>query len=221
MPKKNPKPIEEPDGSEKLSSSKLAIPVKEMPVTWPLIVTLSQTESIPERYRDKPGDILATMMLAKEFGIGEFEALLEIYMVNGKPSLSGKLLAALIWRAGHQLICTTGEKKATVKSVRRLHDGTMMDMPDVSFSLEEAKQANLADAGKDNWDEYPKAMLAWRAITLAARVNFPDVVSAISYSFDELGGSDLVMAEAEKNVIEILDAEYVEEIEDATPRTNE
>lgn len=192
--------------SDETTGSELA--VGDMPVTWKMINTMSQTASIPVRYHGKPGDILTTMKMGQELGVSPLEALNEIYIVNGKPSASGKLLAAMIWRAGHVLICDPSATGATVRSWRNIN-GTYHEMPQVSFTKKDAERAGLMD--KDTYKQYPAAMMGWRAVTLAARLHFPDVVSAIGYTPEEVGMDDPEMMEGEKNLTEILDAEVIED----------
>jgi hypothetical protein len=180
--------------------------IEDMPITWKMIETMSQSLSVPTRYHGKPGDILTTMKMGLELGISPLEALNEIYIVNGKPSSSGKLLAALIWRAGHIIICTPGVEGAEVKTWRKIN-GEYHAMPVVTFTKEDAERAGLMD--KDTYKQYPQAMMSWRAITLAARLHFPDVVSSIGYTQEEAGLEDVELIEANKNVVEILDAEVV------------
>jgi hypothetical protein len=194
-----------PDDTE---TTALALAVQDMPITWTMVKGFATTASIPTRYHDKPYDILTTMKMGQELGVPPLEALNEIYIVNGKPSASGKLLAAMIWRAGHIIIVDPSPKGATVRCWRKIN-GKYHEMPEVSFMREDAERANLMD--KDTYQQYPAAMMAWRAITLAARLHFPDVVSSIGYVPEEHGLEDMDMMEAEKNVTEILDAEIVED----------
>ena len=194
--------------SEEKKTTSTELAVGDMPVTWKMINTMAGTASIPVRYHGKPGDILTTMKMGQELGVSPLEALNEIYIVNGKPSASGKLLAAMIWRAGHIIICDPSPTGATVRSWRKIND-KYFEMPEVTFTKKDAERANLMD--KDTYQQYPAAMMGWRAITLAARLHFPDVVSAIGYTPEEAGMDDPEMMEGEKNIVEILDAEVVED----------
>jgi hypothetical protein len=208
MPTKKKNDTEEAEVVEEETSTTLAIAVQDMPITWTMVKGFASTASIPTRYHGKPYDILTTMKMGQELGVPPLEALNEIYIVNGKPSASGKLLAAMIWRAGHIIIVDPSAEGAVVRSWRKIND-KYHEMPEVSFLKVDAERANLMD--KETYQQYPQAMMAWRAITLAARLHFPDVVSSIGYVPEEHGLDDTVMMEAEANVTEILDAEIVED----------
>ena len=186
--------------------TKAEIPIEDVPINYNMIVTMSTTASIPKRYHGKPNDIMTTMLMGQELGLAPLEALNEIYIVNGKPSASGKLLAAMIWRAGHILVCDPSPDGAIVRSWRNIN-GTYMQMPDVSFTKTDAKRAGLLD--KDTYQQYPAAMMSWRAITLAARLHFPDVVSAIGYTPSEVGLEDIDVIKGEAELVETLNAEVI------------
>ena len=194
------------DEPTKELATRAELAIEDMPITWKMIETMSNTLSVPARYHGKPGDILTTMKMGLELGISPLEALNEIYIVNGKPSSSGKLLAALIWRAGHIIICTPSPKGASVRTWRKIN-GEYHEMPVVTFDVKDAERAGLME--KDTYKQYPSAMMSWRAITLAARLHFPDVVSSIGYTQEEQGLENIELIEANKNVVEILDAEVV------------
>lgn len=196
------------DKEPKAQLSKAEVPLEDMPITYNMITTMSQTAAIPARYQGKPNDILTTMLMGRELGVSPLEALNEFYLVNGRVSISGKMLAALIWRAGHVIVCDPGVEGATVRSWRKIND-SYFEMPEVSFTLEDAKRAGLAS--KDTYKQYPAAMMAWRAVTLCARLHFPDVVSAIGYVPEEVGLEDPDLIQAEANVREILDVEVIED----------
>ena len=200
-----------PAKKKKTETPRSEIAVQDMPITWKMIEVMAAGTSLPQRYRDAPGDVLTVMKMGQELGVPPLEALNEIYVVNGRPSASGKLLAAMIWRAGHVIICDPSPTGATVKSYRKIN-GKYHEMPEVTFTVEDAKRAQLWD--KETYQQYPQAMMAWRAITLAARIHFPDVVSSIGYVPEEQGLEDLDILEATKNVVEILDAEVVYDVEE-------
>ena len=197
------------------SSGSELVPLLEQDVTWKYITSMADAGAIPSRYKGEPMQILTVMKTGRELGVQPHEAINEIYMVNGRPSISGKLLAALIWRAGHMIICDPQPDVATVSSYRLMKDGRYLRMPDVTFSLADAETADLI--AKDNWAGYPKAMMAWRAITMAARLHFPDVISSFGYVPEELGMDRVEEIEGEGLLVTELDAEVVEVIEAAVP----
>ena len=109
-------------------------------------------------------------------------ALREIFIIEGTPSCSAKLMRALILRAGHKLSWRAiSADKVELYGQRR--DG-QADAT-VTWTMENAKLAGVAS--KDVWKQYPRAMLAARATSELARLIFPDVT--IGYTPEELGGA--------------------------------
>jgi hypothetical protein len=131
----------------------------------------------PKDFVGKPGDILVAVQWASEVGLSPFTALQNMAVINGKPSLYGDGLLAVItghkeyvshkeWREGDEAFCTIvrmrfGEKVETTRS----------------FSMGQAKRAGLL--GKGPWQQYTERMLQMRARGFAARDSFPDALSGM------------------------------------------
>lgn len=135
---------------------------------------------LPVAYRGNAANVLIAVGLGKAIGIPPAQALYEIYVVNGRPSPSANLMAALVRRAGHKLRIEGDDTRCTATLVRA-------DDPDYPFSatwtLDQAKAAGLA--GKDTWKAYPAAMLRSRAISEVVRMGAPEAVLGMHYSADE------------------------------------
>jgi hypothetical protein len=158
--------------------------VRERPFTMPLIQSLAAGPTVPERFRNKPADILSAVLIGKELGIQPMEAISSLYLVNGTVSMSGKLMSALVHRAGHQLEVHITKTKSTVTCFRRQPDGELMEVGSISFGAEEAKLAGLDQ--KDTYLAYPTIMWTWRAISQACRIYFADVLSGVAYVPEEV-----------------------------------
>lgn len=179
---------------------------------------------LPVAYRGKPADILIAIGLGKAIGVQPAQALYEIYVVNGRPSPSANLMAALVRRAGHKLRIDGDATRCTATLVRS-------DDPDYPFSatwtFEQARLAGLT--GKDTWKAYPGAMLRARAIAEVVRMGASEAVLGMDYSREEMEdvtvistvvkprGLDAVRAavHVDETTGEVTDAEIVED--DAKP----
>jgi len=138
-----------------------------------------------------PQSVLAIILAGRELGLGVMQSLRGFHMVQGKPVMSADLMAALVLNSGKckQFRCIkTDATKATIRC-QRIGDDEPLD---VSFTIEEARQAGLLKSG-GNWDKYPSAMLVARAKATAARLMFPDVVAGL-YTAEEMGREDLEAA---------------------------
>src|SRR5690242_10116669 len=61
---------------------------------------LSETDFVPTQYKRKPGDILACIQFGAEVGLGPMQALQSIAVINGRPSLFGDVMLALVASSG-------------------------------------------------------------------------------------------------------------------------
>jgi hypothetical protein len=181
------------------------VPLNELPINYNTLQTLIATPTIPKRYKESPtgvNDMYAAHLVGQELGIGTFTSIYEIFMVNGQASMSGKLMLALVWRAGHKVSVTIEETKSTVHCYRNVGmiDGQWEHVGDVEFSIEDADRAGLLDKG--TYISYPKTMLTWRAVSMACRLYFPDLILGVGYTPEEVGLDDVKVDEIPDYVID-------------------
>jgi hypothetical protein len=193
------------------------------PFTWNTLNYISKTEFVPAGLRGKPHAILAAVLTGRELGLGPMESLRSIDIIDGRPSPSAEWMVGRILGAGH--VVTTLEqtdKTCTVKGTR--YDLVPMPSDEVkkveiasmqfTFTIEMAERAGLAK--KRNWQQYPEAMLYWRAVAQLARQFFPDCLRGIKYLADELGDEDWMeppmTTSEEPDVIDVDDIEEVVEM---------
>ena len=151
---------------------------------------------VPKDYVGKPDAIVIAVMMGAELGLAPMQALQNIAVVNGRPSVWGDALPALCRAAG------------VAKSIREWSEGDgdavtyhceaiRRDDPNpvhASFSVADAKRANLwketpkvKKQGRDGpyevdsgpWYSYPKRMLQMRARGFCLRDAFPDVLKGL------------------------------------------
>lgn len=117
-----------------------------------------------------------------ELGFSPVVSMMGIYIVDGKPALSGNLLAALVKRNGKYDYIV---KKMTNQecSICFYESGKEIGISD--FTMADAKAAGLDT--KDPWKKYPKAMLWNRALSAGVRAFCPDVAVSPVYVPEELG----------------------------------
>lgn len=132
---------------------------------------------------DTPEKVLVIALKGRELGIPPMQALSHIHIVEGKPTISSELMVALVQRAGHKLrVLKTTASECVVQGVRR-------DDPEypqeLAFTMADAEAAGVAK--KQNWRNYPAAMLRARAISALCRYAFADVLMGASYTPEELG----------------------------------
>lgn len=141
---------------------------------------LSESNMVPKAYQNKPGDIMVCVQWGMELGLAPLQAMQNIAVINGKPSVWGDALIAMVqaspvcedieeWIEGEGTpnpvaICIAkrkGRKPVTAK-----------------FSVDDARRAGLW--GKQGpWTQYPQRMLKMRARGFALRDAFPDVLKGM------------------------------------------
>ena len=123
-----------------------------------------------------PADVLFVILVGESLGLNAATALMNIYNVNGMPTMKADLKLALAKRhpeyAGCEIDANT--ERCIVKMKRRNENGTEEAITS-TFTIEDAKRAGLFPK-KDNWRMYPQRMLKARAISYAVNDLFPDIV---------------------------------------------
>jgi len=148
---------------------------------------LAAADLLPRAYRDKPANVLLAMQTGYALGLPPAEAINSIHVIEGKPSMSADLMAALVRRAGHKLriaeTATADGPSVTATLIRR-------DDPDFAFTVtwDRAKARAAGLLGKGTWKAYEGQMMRNRAITEVARQGASEVLHGVIYDPEELGG---------------------------------
>jgi hypothetical protein len=133
---------------------------------------LSKSNIVPKDFANNPGNILVAIQWGMELGLQPMQAMQNIAVINGRPSLWGDAVIALV--RGSSLcesITETDDGHTATCSVKRRGE----DVQARTFSMDDAKSAGLA--GKSGpWTQYPKRMRQMRARAFALRDVFPDVL---------------------------------------------
>lgn len=150
---------------------------------------LAQSDLVPKDYKGKPGNVLVAIQMGAEVGLAPMQAVQSIAVINGRPSLWGDGLLALVQAHGEceDVIETDDGETATCVVKRRGRKDTV-----ATFSMAEARNAGLA--GGNVWKSYPKRMRQMRARGFALRDAFADVLKGLSLAEEQ---RDAVEARAE------------------------
>lgn len=137
---------------------------------------LSQSgDMIPKPFQGKPEATMAAIVRGMEVGLAPMQALANIAIINGRASLWGDALPALMQRAGHHIdveIEGTGDNTVAVATLTRGDTGKTIVR---RFSMADAKRAGLL--GKQGpWSQYPTRMLSHRARAWAIRDGAADAL---------------------------------------------
>lgn len=141
---------------------------------------LAGSDMVPKDYQGKPGNVLVAIQMGAELGLAPMQAIQNIAVINGRPSLWGDAILAVVRAHRHfgsiqemDIADITEAEKATCILTRK------GEQPHTStFSVEDAKRAGLW--GKSGpWKQYPSRMMQLRARAFACRNVFPDALRGI------------------------------------------
>lgn len=140
-------------------------------------------DMVPKHYQGQPQACMAAIVRGMEVGLAPMQALSSIAVINGRASLWGDALVALMLRAGHHIDVEI-ENEGNLEQARAVATLTRGDSGKVivrSFSYADAKRAGLA--GKTGpWQQYPLRMLANRARAFAIRDGAADALMGMAVS---------------------------------------
>jgi hypothetical protein len=138
-----------------------------------------------------PEALTVAIMHGLEIGLPPMAAIQNIAVVNGKPTIWGSAIPALLWSRGFKLDETCADNVASCTVTRP--DGHKVTR---TFSEVDARKAGLW--GKSGpWTQYPGRMLQMRARGLAARDGAADALSGL-YLQEEIDGGELTVVPIER-----------------------
>lgn len=138
---------------------------------------ISYSSFCPKEYRSKPFDILITIQMGHDVGLKPLQALKNISLIHGRPSMWGDSLLALVKASGKLEYCKEWQVEETAYCEVKRRGETLPTK--CSFSMEDAKKAKLIHDKSTCWNNSPKRMLKIRARSFALRDAFPDVLCGI------------------------------------------
>lgn len=141
---------------------------------------ICNSDFCPKAYKGKPGDIMICLQSGYELGFTPLQSLQWIAVINGKRTVYGDGLVALV------------RKQKSCKSIKEWMEGSIKAGNAVahcevvrgdetikrSFSISQAVQAGLTSKG-DVWGKYPERMLQMRARGFALRDSYADVLGGL------------------------------------------
>lgn len=137
------------------------------------LATAIAKSGMAPRGMERPETITAAIMHGMEVGLPPMMAVNKIAVVNGRPTIWGDAVPALLWSRGFKLDEAVTDQVATCTVTRP--DGYKITR---TFSETDARKAGLwGKAGP--WTQYPSRMLQMRARGLAARDGAADALAGM------------------------------------------
>ena len=173
----------------------------------------SKTDLVPTHFKAKPHDIVIACQMGSELGLKPMQSLQNIAVINGRPSLWGDSIIAII--SAHPLCEDVTETfndevmTATCKVKRKGWTEPVVR----TFSKKDAENAGLWN--KNVWKSYPKRMLQMRARGFACRDAFPDALRGLITSEEAADMPKPVKIKKEETDIESFVVEFEQKLKDS------
>ncbi len=138
---------------------------------------IAKSSFCPKSFAGKPGDVLVCLQMGQELGLKPMQAIQNIAVINGRPSLWGDgMLAVCRQSKDFEYIKETFDEETMTAHciIKRKNEPEFIK----SFSKKQATTARLW--GKEGpWTQYPERMLQMRARGFNLRDSFPDLLRGI------------------------------------------
>lgn len=137
---------------------------------------MAKSSIIPKDYQGNPGNILVAIQWGQEIGLAPLQAMQSIAVINGRPSIWGDAMLALVRGSGLlEYIKEEPTEEGCTCTLKRRGDQFEVAR---TFTPEDAKRAGLW--GKPGpWQQHTKRMMQMRARAFALRDAFADVLRGV------------------------------------------
>ncbi len=156
------------------ASVSLALGPQTLEQAMTLAGQLAQSDLVPDSYRGKPANVIAAVFMANDLGINVMQAMREIHVIKGKPSLSASMKVALVRQSGlcekWEVVTSTAEK-CTIRTKRKGEAPA-----EISLTIAEARAAGLTS---ETWQKFPARMLLHRVESWLADQEYQDVTKGL------------------------------------------
>jgi hypothetical protein len=161
---------------------------------------MAASELVPKCYQDKPGNIMVAIQMGGELGISPMRALRSIAVINGRASMWGDDVLAMVLASPVCEYVDESESNDKQGVCRTKRKGCKEQVS--VYTIADAQAAGLL--GKTGpWQTNRPRMLKLRARGFGLRDNFADVLAGLVTAEEAL---DLPPVEAEAGAATILEA---------------
>lgn len=151
--------------------------VSQMKFQYKMANVLAQGNSVPERFKNKPGDILIGMDIAIRAGQPLSMILNNMYSVYGQIGWSGQyaIMAINACKKFSPLkFVFSPDNNSCYAQATRLADGEVLKSEVISLEL--ARKEGWLDKNGSKWKVYPQQMMRYRSASFFARAYCPEVL---------------------------------------------
>lgn len=142
---------------------------------------LANTEFVPQGIRGNVEAVGAAILTGYEIGLKPMNALANIFVVRGRPAMYARTMVSLVLSHGHEIERTDATEQAVTVRGRRKGSQSWQTF---TWDMNRAKRAGYTSNQKYTTD--PQAMLTAKAQAECCRTMFPDVLSGMAASAEEV-----------------------------------
>lgn len=139
---------------------------------------IAQSGMIPQRFQNKPADVLIAMDMASRMGIGITAVMQNLYVVQGTPAWSGQFCVAAINNCGKfsplTYVNISEGGGGVIAKATRYSDGEVCESTPITMEL--AKNEGWTAKNGSKWKTMPEQMMRYRAAAFFARTYCPEVL---------------------------------------------
>lgn len=163
--------------------------------------------------------IVIALQTGLEVGLPPMQALQSIAVIQGRATIWGDALPALVWASGlcegiDETIEGTGDARTARCVAKRKGAGQIVG----TFSMGDAKRAGLL--GKGPWSQYPDRMLKTRARAFCLRDGFADVLRGLQVREEVLDYDDAPATEPKPVALTFRGTQTLPDPTDLSPQND-
>jgi hypothetical protein len=145
-----------------------------------LAKAFSTAKMVPKEYQGSPGDCYIAIKLAQRFKMDPWSVMQEMFLVQGRPMMSGKLATAILNNSLAEPLRPTyageGDERTITLTGRPEGDAQPLS---VTLKVKDAKTNNA------QWAKIPDQMLMYAAARMWGRRYAPDILLGIVFDDEE------------------------------------
>ena len=159
---------------------------------------LSKSSIVPKDYQGNAGNVLVAVQWGMEIGLQPLQAMQNIAVINGRPSIWGDAMLAIVRGSGLlEFIREEPTDESCTCTIKRKGEEPVTR----TFTMADAQKAGLANK-RGPWTQYPKRMMQMRARAYALRDVFPDVLRGVEIAEE---ARDMPVPEKDMGPADVVD----------------
>jgi len=151
---------------------------KSYETAWRMAKAISSSDLAPKDYKGKPENTLIAIQMGAELGLSPIQAVQNIAVINGRPSIWGDAMLAIVQsHADFAGIKESSDANSATCTVKRSIKGNVCEFTQ-TFTMQDAQVAGLK--GGNVWAKYPRRMMQMRARGFCLRDAFADALKGLN-----------------------------------------